>query len=257
MSFFSHLRRWTFSLGLLALVSTLAWSQGTYTTKFPATENPISEGGHWINGKAVGLDWQNVRTTPGLAFGTQTGSSGQYDDSTAVLSGTWGLNQTVQATAYVTNAPVGVGSEEVELRLRSTVTAHNNTGYEINFSTSKGLSSSSYMQFVRWNGPLGNFTVLKTYTGSQYGVSNGDVVKATIVGTSPATITAYVNGTQMGQATDSVGFTSGSPGMGFWLKVLTNATEYGFTNFTATDGSSSPPSSGPPAPPTNLTAVVH
>jgi hypothetical protein len=255
MLFRSHIRRWIFNLGLLALAPALALSQGTYTTRFPSTENPLSEGGHrWIQGRAVGLDWQNVRTNRGLAFGTQSGSSGQFDDSTAVLNGTWGPNQTVQARAYVTNAPPRVGAEEVELRLRSTITAHNCIGYEINFSTSKGLSSQSYMQIVRWNGPLGNFTVLATYSGSQYGVVNGDLVKATITGTPSATITVYVNGKQVGQVTDPKAFTSGSPGMGFWLKEPSlSAASYGFTDFMATDASTT---TGP-ALPTNHAAIVH
>ena len=70
----------------------------TYSTTFPAAENPISEGGNWINGGAVGLDWANVQTTPSLAFGTQSGSSGQYDDSTALLTGTWNPDHTAEAT---------------------------------------------------------------------------------------------------------------------------------------------------------------
>jgi hypothetical protein len=57
----------------------LAWSSGpqalarTYTTTFPLTENPISEGGNWINGKAVGLDWANLATTNGMAIGLESG----------------------------------------------------------------------------------------------------------------------------------------------------------------------------------------
>lgn len=234
-----------FTLGLLGLAPGLAWPQGTYSTNFPFTENPISEKGYWINGKAVGLDWQNVRTTASRAFGTQTGSSGKYDDSTAILTGTWGPDQTVQATVYVVDAPAQPGAEEVEVRVRSAIRAHRCTGYEINFSTSKGRSSGSYIQFVRWNGPLGDYTILATYRGLQYGVAEGDVVKVTIVGTSPAKLTAYVNGAPMGQATDPIPFTSGSPGMGFWLNVWRlNAANYGFTYFSATDGSSgrsSPP----------------
>jgi len=37
--------------------------------------------GNWINGQVVGVDWNKVRTTPGLAYGTHTGSR-DYDDST-------------------------------------------------------------------------------------------------------------------------------------------------------------------------------
>jgi len=102
------------------------------------------------------------------AFGTQTGSSGQ---STAVLAGAWAFNQSVEATAYITSVPLKAGSEEVELRLRSTVSADINTGYEINFSPSKGLSPMSYMEIVRWNGAIGDYTILVHHNGTQYGVS--------------------------------------------------------------------------------------
>jgi hypothetical protein len=74
----------------------------TYTTKFSLTENPISESGNWINGKGVGLDWSDIATTPGLAYGTESGITG-YDDSTALLTGTWGPDQTAQATVHTVN----------------------------------------------------------------------------------------------------------------------------------------------------------
>src|SRR5450432_4364789 len=61
-------------------------SQKTYTTNFPLTEKPISEGGVWTNGGSVGLDWTDVQTTSGLAFATQTiHAPPPYDDSIACL----------------------------------------------------------------------------------------------------------------------------------------------------------------------------
>src|SRR5215813_11451279 len=51
---------------------------GSYSTTFPLTENPISEGGSWTNGGATGLDWANVQTTPGLSFGTGPVNAGTY-----------------------------------------------------------------------------------------------------------------------------------------------------------------------------------
>src|SRR5437016_1260851 len=74
----------------------------TYTTHFRRAENPISEGGHWINGRTLGLDWADVHTRPGLAFGTEAGTI-KYDDATALLKGTWGPNQTAEATVYTVN----------------------------------------------------------------------------------------------------------------------------------------------------------
>src|SRR4030095_11258728 len=97
----------------------------TYTTNFPATENPISEGGNWLNGQRDGLDWKDMRTTPGFAFGTQDGSGGPpYNDSTAIVTGTWGPDQTVQATVRTVNQQSGNIYEEIEIRLRLSITPH-------------------------------------------------------------------------------------------------------------------------------------
>jgi len=206
-------------------------SHGTgrsYTTKFPHAEDPISERGKWINGKAAGLDWANVATTPGHAFGLESGSNG-YDDSVALLTGNWGPDQTAEATVYTVN-PSDKAWEEVELRLRSSLSAHSAAGYEINSRCLK--TKDAYSEIVRWNGPLGSFTYLQQLKGAQFGVANGDVVKASITGN---VITTYINGVQVGRATDNT-FATGQPGMGFFLQGPPGVNrDYGFTTFTAYD----------------------
>jgi hypothetical protein len=202
-----------------------------FTSSFSLTENPISEGGRWINGGAVGLDWTNVSTTPGLAIGHQVGPS--YSDATAVLTGAWGPDQRAAAAVYSVNQNDAC-AQEVELRLRSAISAHVNTGYEISFKASQ--SSAAYLIIVRWNGALGDFTYLFNQRGAQYGIKDGDLVAASIVG---HLVTAYKNGVPMGQATDST-FAAGAPGMGFNLEngpagcAGTNG-DYGYTSYTATD----------------------
>ena len=202
----------------------------SYTTAFPLTENPISEGGSWINGQTDGLDWHDMSTTPGLAIGHQSGSS--YTDGTALLTGSWGPTQTVEAVVHAVN-PQDSCYQEVELRLRSTLTPHSCTGYEISFKATK--TSGAYLIIVRWNGPVGDFSYLVNTSGAGYGVTEGDVVKATIVGN---VITAYLNGVAVGTATDAT-YATGSPGMGMNLEtgdascIGTNG-DYGFTHFTAT-----------------------
>jgi hypothetical protein len=225
---------------LVLILACTGVSAQTYSTTFPLTENPISENGHWITGKAVGLDWADVSTTPGLAIGLQTGAMG-YDDATALLTGSWGPDQTVEATVYTVNQNDSY-SEEVEIRLRSAMSAHSNTGYEILFKCSK--TTNAYMEIVRWNGPLGNFTYLIRRPGAQYGVKNGDVVKATIVGN---VITAYINGVEVARVTDST-YPTGNPGMGFFLRgpAGKNA-DYGFMSFTATGSAATPTASAPTA----------
>jgi hypothetical protein len=203
----------------------------SYTTSFPLEENPISEGGNWVNGGDLGLDWANVSTASGLAIGHQVGVS--YSDGTALLTGTWSPDQAAKAVVYSIKQDDEC-YQEVELRLRSSLSPHSCKGYEIIFKASK--TSHAYLQIVRWNGPFGDFTYLQSRDGAQYGVKTGDTVEATIVG---SVITAYINGVKMLQATDTV-FKNGNPGIGFNLENKlpgcrgTNG-NYGFTYFEATD----------------------
>ena len=245
------------SLALIACASAGTTSSGgttstggvhTYTTNFPLTENPISEGGNWTNGGTVGLDWGNVSTTAGTAEGVGPANTA-YSDPTAALTGVWGPNQTVTVTVYsngVEDKPNQGYDKEVEIRLRTTISAHSITGYEINCRTPS--DSFSYIQIVRWNGALGDFTSLNILNGT--GCNNGDVLKATITG---GTIQAYRNGTLMLTATDNNPFTTGNPGMGFNFGCGTAYNQFGLTNYSATDG---PTSSAAPAAPTNLTDQV-
>ena len=203
----------------------------TYTTSFPLKEDPMSEGGRWVDGKAVGLDWGNVSTTPGLAIG-HAGPK-RFADATSLLKGTWGPTQTAEAVVFSKKV---FRYPEVSLRLRSSMWAHHCDGYEI--SNSLKSDASAYLIIVRWNGGLADFTYLAQLHGKQYGVTTGDVVKATIVGN---VITAYKNGVQLGQVTDNT-YTTGNPGLGF--NEGKNG-DYGMTRFTATDAPISPSQAGP------------
>ena len=158
---------------------------------FSLKESPISEGGRWIGGKTVGIDWGDVSTTPGYAIG-HAGPK-RFADATALLTGTWGPTQTAEA---VVSSKAPANWPEVSLRLRSSLSAHHCSGYEISNSLRKG--NSAYLIIVRWNGPLADFTYLAQIGGAKYGVTNGDVVKATIVGN---VITAYKNGVKLAQVT--------------------------------------------------------
>ncbi len=228
-----------FVLMVLGVLSPPVFAQ-VYSTSFSLTENPITEGGgRWLNGEATGLVWEDVQTASGNAFGTDDDFDG-YDDSAAILTGTWGANQAVEATVFCENA-APAASEEVEIRLRSALSANVNTGYEVLFSCA--VSGGAYSQIVRWNGALGDFTVLN-HTGPGATVDPGDVVYAEIVGT---TITAKVNGSMVMTVSDST-YSSGNPGIGFFQRSdLAHNALFGFTQMTAT----SPPGAVP-APPTGL-----
>jgi hypothetical protein len=212
---------------------------GSYATTFPLTENPISESGRWIGGLTTGLDWHDARTTPGFAFGTQDGTT-TYDDSIAVLSGTWGPTQTAQATARVVNANDGGEFEEIEVLLRFSITAHDAHGYEINCSIKpSGIGGGPYMQIVKWLGARNAWIELD---GRSVGCADGDVLMATITGSGNGnvTITAYKNGAAQFSATDNKtggvdAYDTGAPGMGFYLQqgVTADDADFGFSSYSA------------------------
>jgi hypothetical protein len=207
--------------------ATTSGINGSYSTTFPLTENPISEGGSWTNGGATGLGWANVQTTPGLSFGTGPVNAGTYlyADPTAVLQGAWAQDQQVQATVKVPGVYGRACCKEVELRIRTTITGNSITGYELNCSV---VPAGPYLTLVRWNGPLNNFT----YIGrNATPCVNGDVLKLTAVGN---TFTIYKNGVQVLQGTDAT-FQKGSPGVGFYDSVDNNWSGFGLSNFSASN----------------------
>jgi len=190
----------------------------TYTTNFPGSEYPLSEGGAWTN---AGQYWTKVVKNNGIACGTQTGS-GNYDDSYAHLTG---FPPNVVAMATIAKAAGIPSSEyhEVELLLRWNDSASSAAGYECNLH-----HAGSYAQIVRWNGPRGNFTYLAD-SRNVPAPKDGDIVKATVVGN---VITFYLNDVRLAQATDST-FTSGNPGIGFYIQGAVKNEVYGFKSFTA------------------------
>ena len=201
----------------------------SYSTNFQKTENPISEGGVWINGEATGIDWTNVQSLNAHAAGANEAPV-NYNDATAVLTGSWGPNQRVTATALCGNQNTSIG-EEMELRLCTSVSVHRITGYEIMF---RNVAQGGYCAIARWNGALGDFTNIGAQTNSYNGIHTGDVIVAQITG---GQITVTQNGVTVCQANDST-FTDGSPGVGFdiWSGY---ANDFGWSTFSATDGGSS------------------
>lgn len=203
---------------------------GTYSTTFAGgDENPLSEGGRWINGAQVGLDWGNFRNLGHKAVGTL---AIDFHDNTSILTGNWPNNQYGQGTVW-RGSPAGGDSPEVEVRLRTVLTPHVCSGYEIGFSLQTG--SSAYLIIVRWNGPVSSFDYLLRNTGSQYQVNNGDVVRAEIQGN---IISAFRNGSLLASVDiTSIGgtvYTTGAPGIGH--NIATGGTDFdqfGFTSFSA------------------------
>jgi hypothetical protein len=208
-------------------------SSGAYSTNFPAAENPISEGGKWVNGG--GLDWQNVQTTTNKAFGTGfTGGSGggsQYDDNLAHIAPafrTFANNQFAQGVVYRASGYSPSNNHEVELLLRFSLTQDIARGYEILYS------HDGWIVIVRWNGPLGNYTELASSRGPVSGnAADGDVIRAEITG---GVIKVYKNGALALTGPNDTTWSSGQPGIGFWIRAPgTTIANYGWKSFTAGD----------------------
>ncbi len=201
-----------------------------YSTTFEGEENPISEDGHW---KHDGADWAKIRTKGGMAIGTQSGQNAgekRYDDSYAHLSG-FPADQEAWGKVRITKADPRC-HQEVEILLRWTSSEHKTTGYEC-FARCTN-DGSGYVQIVRWDGPLGQFTYLADKQGAEFGLKDGDTIKASIVGN---VIRVYINDVEKAMAKDDT-WKTGNPGIGVFLMcddghgVGSNG-DYGFKSFSA------------------------
>ena len=212
----------------------------SYATSFRVDENPISEGGMWLNGRTDGVDWADILTRDGLAHAesiptlvaerrseqgdTIDAPEGDYNDPTAILKGQWGRNQYAKARVRSRNQTADK-YHEVELRLRSNVVPHEIPGYEVFFRCLK--TDEAYAEIVRWEGPLGEWTSLCRKNGAEFGVKDGDIIEATIIGN---VIKGYINGVEVTSAIDDT-FSSGAPGIGFNYGAEETARDHGLTYF--------------------------
>jgi hypothetical protein len=212
--------------------TTCASAAAEYSTNFPATENPLSEGGKWVTGKVAGLDWNNPASASGKVYASvRSGASGsRYDDSIALLSPsfqTFSPDQYAEATVYAVSGYSA--SHEVELLLRFSIGPHDAHGYEVLW----GLTG--YIAIVRWNGPLGNYTPLyDPGVGSIPAPMDGDVLRAEISGN---TLTVKRNGStvisiNVGVAGGTI-WSSGQPGIGFWPVDNATPQNLGWKSFRA------------------------
>jgi hypothetical protein len=219
----------------------MAVSVRSYSTRFPRDEDPISEGGVWLNGRADGIDWIDCITRNGVCFGAvsrmgvperrlEQGDTdaevpeGDYDDPTAVLAGEWGRNQHGKAEVFC-RKPTAEYYQEVQIRLRHTMLPNFCTGYEVFWRCLK--TDEGYAEIVRWNGKVGDWTSLERLVGPQYGVQHGDLVEATVVGN---VLTGFINGVEVISVSDDV-IEKGAPGVGFNFGVADTNVDHGFSSF--------------------------
>jgi len=194
-----------------------------YATTFDLSENPISEGGRW---RRAANSWTNVRVAHGNAFGTNGRANG-YDDSYALLSG-FGPDQQAQGVIHRSSELIPGITHEVELLLRFSDGLGRARGYECLFAYFGGV------QIVRWNGAIGDFTVLKILRGAERigrELQTGDRIKATIRG---ALISVYINDELMAEAQDST-FATGQPGISFFTRPGGNSAHLALTSYSVHD----------------------
>ncbi len=207
-----------------------------YATVFPNNECPL-RCGDWVNGFSDGTIWNNMRTTPAKAFGTQINGGANFLDGIAHLDGVWGNDQTVTGTVFcgnlLSNADSLAGvAEEAELLLRFSITQGRAIGYEITFSVDPNVTNGRYIQLNRWNGGSGSFTLLAS--GASTLVSTGATLFASIIGT---VVTVKVNGTSVGgtfpydTASDTPKYASGAPGIGHYYSNATSVGTYAASDF--------------------------
>ncbi|MCC7405895.1 MAG: hypothetical protein IT288_15980 [Bdellovibrionales bacterium] len=191
-------------------------------------ENPLSEGGRWVNGKTNGLLWNDVRTSGGMAYAADfIGSTSRYNDPIAHLKTSFLSNQYAEATAYRSPGYSNpTDKHEIELLLRFQITANNARGYEVLWAEEGGIC------IVRWNGPLGDYTQLGGCTpdsGANQAV-DGDVLRAEIIGN---VVKVYRNGSLILTGPPDSTYSDGQPGIGFWPTAGSKLDAYGWKNFKA------------------------
>jgi hypothetical protein len=198
-----------------------------FSTDFPAEENPISQGGIWQNGGMTGLQWHDVQTTSGKAFGAAM--VGGYDDCIAHLDPdfrVFGPDQFAEATVFRVDGYAPGVSHEIELLLRFSVTPNDAHGYEVLWGVNGNLA------IVRWNGPLNDYTPLLDNVEVGGPAVDGDVLRAEII---DDVISVYRNDALVATGPADSTWPSGQPGLGFWPTTGATPANYGWKHYTASE----------------------
>jgi hypothetical protein len=214
----------------IAPLPTAANPLAEFFTNFPATENPLSQGGLWVRGLTEGLSWNNPQTASNSCYGSTINAGGApsgppFDDNLAHLKPSLKispLNHRVEQTLFIAGGYTPPVPHEVEILLRFDISANNARGYEVTFSLFEQM-----IHVVRWNGALNDFTDLVLDIAQTF--ADNDVVGAQISGN---TISVDVNGTVKGTVSDTT-WSSGQPGLGYWARSGATLSSFGSRNFRA------------------------
>jgi hypothetical protein len=163
----------------------------SYSTNFDGTENPLSEGGVWLNaGGAVAQYWQPMRKAGGRIFGTNFAT--EYQDCVAIIDPNvipFGGNHVVRGKFHITGGYSAPDfTHESQLLLRGAFGNNFIRGYEILFQL-----GASKPTIAKWYGAGGGgfFAQLANTSESDLGFQHGDIAIAQISGTSPALIEVF------------------------------------------------------------------
>ena len=193
---------------------------GRYRTTFPTDEEPISEGGLWLNGASRRhrlvrrADPQRRRlrrgdaddvaerrveqaTAAGPARMRASQPEGDYDDPPRSWPGRGVRNQHCRATVFSRN-PTDDYFQEVEIRLRSSIAPNCVHGYEVFWRCSKsdgGVCGDRALERQDRRLHLARASSI----GPRIRRRHGDIVEATIVGN---VIRSYINGVEVMSAVD-------------------------------------------------------
>lgn len=207
-----------------------------FSTTFPATENPISQGGIWTIGtEQAGAGASGPQTTGGSPGYCYAPAADGIDYAATLQS--LGISTTkhyAQVTIKRTGGYTAPDTQEVELLIGATLGSGVAAAYEMAL-----WFAGSTLQPVRWNATPGSFDVgvftdltssagLPGWPGS---LVDGDVVRAEFDSTSGSpVITVYVNGTARIKMSDTTAgkITSGSPGFGFFVRSGTGLDMTGY-----------------------------
>lgn len=214
-----------------------------FSTVFSGTsdEDPVSQGGIWVNGETDGVNWSDVAITNGIAHGRHNGV--QFRDPTAILIGDWPSDQEAEGVITGVDTQGALCGQEVEIRLRSLVSPGVNRGYEIFWAT---RTSSNYFEVARWNGDPDDFTQLVAPFDPGVAPVNGRMIRARATGSNPVVLTWWIIDTDGSTVLHTSSFndsaaerwTDGNPGMGFYIGTsclgsLGDEHLFGFTSFAA------------------------
>ena len=166
----------------------------TYSSDFPTDENPVSEGGIWINGLTEGIDWADCvterhdpRRPDAHAPGREAGRAGHArrrhrrrrrrargrlrrpDGGDQGRVGLEPVRQGHRRRRQPDRRVVPGGRDPAPHRDR----ANWCRGYEIFFRCL--TNELGYAEIVRWNGKIKDWTSLQKHIGPEYGVKTGDV----------------------------------------------------------------------------------